>query len=513
MAIFVGIMTTLLPIAYALFFVYLIAKMPVFGRLKIKRSIVAGIFVLKITFGVLFLWLYNGQFEDRSKADVYKFFDDSAVLHAAAGDNFGDYVSLMLGYGDDQDLHVYHDEMQNWIRQYDHGFSNDNRFMIRYNALLRWVSMGNVWCHMVITNFILFWALILLVLALSKEHNFGWILFLGFLMPSMLFWSSGVLKETLALIGICWFIHALSNIKSKPFQSMVIGLLALLILLNLKVYLLLFLVLSLAVYKLFESKSSLKFNGQKYALFLAVGALIILGIGQTNFGKSKMEAIAFKQKDFKNIANGGVICKNDTAYVFVPDEQREICIIRDDQVQFVPGASFSYLRLPNTKDTLQIDDYHSSATFDLVFENKKSGSQVYVPALDNHLGSFVKASPNALYNVLFRPLPFEFSSALLTFTSLEVLLIWIMVFAALVYSKPKDHIQWNKVFASLFFVLAVYYLIGVSTPVLGAIVRYKVPVLPFVLYVCCLIADWEKIGQKKPVLWLKSFVLQAQHQA
>ncbi len=510
MAIFVDTMTALLPIAYALFFVYLIMKMPVFGHLKMKRSVLATLFALKIACGILFLWMYNGRFEERSKADVYKFFDDSEVLHRAASENFSEYTQLMFGYGDQSRLHRYHDDMQNWIRQYDHGFSNDNRFMIRYNALLRWVSMGNVWCHMAITNFILFWSLTLLVLALSREKKYVWLLFLGLFMPSMLFWSSGVLKETLALIGISLLIHAV--VHAKKGSSIVLGLLALLILINLKIYLLLFLLLAMVMHSLFVARQSLAFNLKKYAFFLAVGILAVVVLGQTNLGRSKMEAIAFKQKDFKNIANGGVICKNDTAYVFVPDQNRDICIIKDQTVQFKPGSDFVYLPLPNTKDTIQLTNYQGNASFDLVFENKESGSQVYVPDLDKNVSSFAKAAPYAFWNVLFRPLPFEFSSALLNLSSIEIWLIWLLIAFSIVNSKNKQNIEWNRLFAVLFFVLMVYYLIGVSTPVLGAIVRYKVPVLPFVLYVCCLIIDWEKIKQKKAVLWLRSFVLQAPHQ-
>jgi uncharacterized membrane protein YbaN (DUF454 family) len=40
-----------------------------------------------------------------------------------------------------------------------------------------------------------------------------------------------------------------------------------------------------------------------------------------------------------------------------------------------------------------------------------------------------------------------------------------------------------------------YSLIGLITPVLGAIVRYKVPVLPFLMFI--LIALWNKDVKKK----------------
>jgi len=46
------------------------------------------------------------------------------------------------------------------------------------------------------------------------------------------------------------------------------------------------------------------------------------------------------------------------------------------------------------------------------------------------------------------------------------------------------------------FVLILFILTGIATPVMGAIVRYKVPALPFLLIVFLLIIDKDKLLKK-----------------
>jgi hypothetical protein len=49
-------------------------------------------------------------------------------------------------------------------------------------------------------------------------------------------------------------------------------------------------------------------------------------------------------------------------------------------------------------------------------------------------------------------------------------------------------------------VLLLFVLIGLTTPILGAMVRYKIPGLPFLLIVFLLMLDKEKLLNKFPGL-------------
>jgi len=65
---------------------------------------------------------------------------------------------------------------------------------------------------------------------------------------------------------------------------------------------------------------------------------------------------------------------------------------------------------------------------------------------------------------------------------LENLLIWAMLLLILFrFRKPTDP---NLVLFSLLFFVLIFTLAGIMSPVSGALVRYKVPALPFLVFLC-----------------------------
>ena len=61
---------------------------------------------------------------------------------------------------------------------------------------------------------------------------------------------------------------------------------------------------------------------------------------------------------------------------------------------------------------------------------------------------------------------------------IENLLIICVLAAGLFYLKPQNLVN-HDVWYCLSFIVILFVLIGLTTPVLGALVRYKVPALPF----------------------------------
>jgi hypothetical protein len=57
--------------------------------------------------------------------------------------------------------------------------------------------------------------------------------------------------------------------------------------------------------------------------------------------------------------------------------------------------------------------------------------------------------------------------------------------------KMKDPWFWF----CLSFILILFVLVGLTTPVLGALVRYKMPALPFIFIAMFLITDVEKVSR------------------
>ena len=119
------------------------------------------------------------------------------------------------------------------------------------------------------------------------------------------------------------------------------------------------------------------------------------------------------------------------------------------------------------------------------------GSYIYLPPLDNGLQSMIVNAPNALFNSLFRPTIFEAKSAMMLFAAIENIFIICMLAAGLLFIQPKNFSN-RDVWCCLSYITIFFVLIGLTTPVLGALVRYKVPALPFLGILILLIVNDEK---------------------
>jgi hypothetical protein len=124
----------------------------------------------------------------------------------------------------------------------------------------------------------------------------------------------------------------------------------------------------------------------------------------------------------------------------------------------------------------------------------QTGSYISMPEITSNWGDIITATPIAAFMVVFRPYPWEARDTLVTLAAIENILIVLALLTAFRF------IRWDKMVAHknlmlfcLFFTLTSFILIGLTTPVMGSMVRYKAPVLPFLLTFAVLIS-----GKKVP---------------
>ena len=109
-----------------------------------------------------------------------------------------------------------------------------------------------------------------------------------------------------------------------------------------------------------------------------------------------------------------------------------------------------------------------------------AGSIVPIIPMDGRMSTVLALVPLGIWNVLVYP---DFSmlkngQSLVAFTE-NVLILLILLGAVLRLRGISWTLDWR--FPSLLFSLAVLSLVGMTAPVVGAMVRYKAPVLPFLL--------------------------------
>jgi len=123
---------------------------------------------------------------------------------------------------------------------------------------------------------------------------------------------------------------------------------------------------------------------------------------------------------------------------------------------------------------------HKQQDFQRLSNFVQSNSAITIQPLENNIAGFLKNIPYALWNVLTRPYLWEAKSFLWIIPSIENILIILIIIAGVIgfkYSSEKSSVS----FCCLFYALSVLILIGLTTPVIGSLLRYKAPLLPFLL--------------------------------
>ena len=114
--------------------------------------------------------------------------------------------------------------------------------------------------------------------------------------------------------------------------------------------------------------------------------------------------------------------------------------------------------------------------------------------------SFLQNLSMGLINAIIRPLPWEAYSIALLPNVIENCLIILFIFICVLYGKRKNFESIGYFF--LMYALALLTIIGMVTPIMGSLVRYKIPAIPFLLMFFLLFMEKEK-GKKLIFLFNK----------
>jgi hypothetical protein len=131
---------------------------------------------------------------------------------------------------------------------------------------------------------------------------------------------------------------------------------------------------------------------------------------------------------------------------------------------------------------------------------KNSGSYFEITNIEPNLESIIKVIPEAIFNSLTRPLPWNVNSLIQLPAVLENILLLaliVLAFLDLYRKKMLRKIDVNFVLFCSIFVFLNYVIIGIITPVSGALVRYKMIALPFLIMLILLTVNLNRFKMKK----------------
>lgn len=450
--------------------------------------------VLKILITAAFHWVYSVYYSDKSTGDTWKFYSDARKLYSCAENKENGLAKILLGMdGQGSPVEECFQSASYWYNSEEISLVNDTRSIIRMNLLLLPFSKGNYLFHLVFFSFLAFLGMCgIYHLLQSKFSNnpvaVNWIVAFG--IPSISFWTGGILKESIMLPLFVLFLIFLFN--DKPIQKKLLPLILISgLLTQIKFYIGVTALLAIIGMLFFQSIKGLsKRNQIIVSLSCICLSLFLLEI----FVPARIpEMMAKKQKDFVNLSRGGdywTIPSGDTIYVPQPDKAY---FTQNGQEFLHHNITYHYWKNFNIKDTLKGDEILLGRC---LAKLKPSGSAFSIAPIQPSWTGLILALPQAFVNATFRPFPGELKNPFSLLSFLENYFLLGLVTLIGIKRIKNKHINYSPDFIHTFliiFCLILLGLIGMTTPVTGALVRYRLPVIWLMAIFCAM--HWNRIEE------------------
>ncbi|NTW32845.1 MAG: hypothetical protein HGB12_09505 [Bacteroidetes bacterium] len=264
--------------------------------------------------------------------------------------------------------------------------------------------------------------------------------------PSIVFWGSGIMKDTFTLSAACWLTHNFYKIfikKENIFSNICLMIINIYIIISLKPYIIVALLPGILIWISFNYVKSVE---NKILRTLFTPFLIVFGFG---VGAITLTAFSGSLGDYANIQSAS----------------------KKAQI---------------TQQDLLRSDAYGANNYDL-------GSYEATPT------GMIKKAPMAILTVLFRPFLWEAKNPVMLISGLENTIILLMtifiLFKVGVIKTFKIIGSEPFLFFSLLFAVIFSFSVGVAAANFGAMVRYRIPCMIF--YIPTLIILYERMKSLK----------------
>jgi hypothetical protein len=258
-------------------------------------------------------------------------------------------------------------------------------------------------------------------------------------MPSVIFWGSAIMKDTMTLSAACWWVHCVDEIffKRRRITFNALGLMmSMYLLLMMKPYIFMALMPMTILWLMYFQVSRIRSTVVKFVLIpLSVGSML-------------------------------------AASLFLLTQL---------------GDSLGKFSLDSVMETIQVTQG------DMVRVDQYGSNRFDVGPIDGTVTGLLSKFPIATTAALFRPFIWESRSAVMVLSALEN--TWLLGFGLLLLMRTQvtfffRAVLGNPIVLMCFgFVILFGFSIGISTPNFGALVRFKIPLVPM-LVACMYIVNW-----------------------
>ena len=400
-------------------------------------------FIGAIALGLVYQFYYGG-------GDTYNYFFHTKIIYSAFGDSFSNGLKLLLDNGGSTDPAT-----AKYVAQmYWHQPHSTEYATVRIAAFFGLFCFNNysvIALFFAATSFSGLWAMYV-TFARIRPHVYKQLAWAIFYIPSMFFWGSGLMKDSLAVGALGWLFYALYRgaiQKRGILKAAAVGFLAAYALLSIKVYILLCFLPGALLWVFNENNALIKNQTVRILakpLFFVVGGLIAI-YAATN------------------------LTKGDDKY-----------------------------------DVDKIGE-RSKITADYLYETsvKQNGSAYTLGKQDGTISGMVKLAPQAIVTALFRPLIFEARNPIMLLSAIEAgffLIFTLRIFWRTGVVATLKFVATTPVLVMCFvFSLIFAASVAINSSNFGTLVRYKIPMIPFYLgglYILQSMLDAQKAKRRQP---------------
>ena len=402
---------TYLTIAFLLLFIYRRTK----EDEKIYKFFLPG-FIIKILSGVVFVMIYKFYY---GFGDTFLYHNGAKTLANLFFEDPGAYFQLLLSESGNLPP-----RLQEYSYLIPYSRTAEEWFMVKLLSPLNLISFNSylvVTLFMSVLSFIGSWKLFKVFNDILKGKEM-WSFIGAFLLPSVLFWGSGILKDTVALAALNILIYSVYFMIKKnkyPFWRVVGALFMIILIFKIKSYIILAFLpcLIIIAYLVFQSRAKVKIL--KYTM-----SPILIG----TFGF----LIYFSFNQLSSLSN-----------------KYEL-----EQIE---------------KKTKGFHSWHTTT----------AGSAYNFGEIEYTFTGVLQKVPPSLIVTFFRPYPWEVRNAVMLISALESLLILYLFLHAMLKWNIKLFAGFRRnpfIFGILFFVLFFGFVVGFTSYNFGALMRYKIPI-------------------------------------
>jgi hypothetical protein len=378
-------------------------------HLKVRD--ITAFFLIKVIAGILLTLLYTYYYTDQSKSDIYRYFNDSKVISQLLFTEPKAWISAITGFELHNPEMFKHITDTQYFSHPENDIATDNSLIIRISSLFNFLSAYNIYINTLFFSFLSFSGCFMLYRFFKKFLSYKpeVLVIPFFLLPSLVFWSSGALKESLLYFSIGLLVYPLH--KPYSFKCFAMQLLALGILWNIKVHIVVFALSSAAVALPFLIQNS------RVKIFTIAVIALLFTFGAYWATENKIcETLIDKRNEFSELA---------------------------------------------------------------IKENAGSSSDVQM--LSGNCETVFEQIPKALTNSILRPFVWSSRNIFELGFALENLVLLTVLFYSLKF-RTKPSASSIAIAVSCFtFALINYLIIGVTVPIMGAVVHYRVIATPFLI--------------------------------